>query len=113
MIGTMSSVMSSTIINVAVSDMSHYFRLGQDRMQWVASGFMVAQTVSMLTTPWLLSRFGWRATFFVVVPFCLASLYMARKFIPSSMSDDTALPTKPTLDWRGLGLGLGPWSRCA
>ena len=63
MVGTMASVMSSTIINVAVPDMSHYFGLGQERMQWVASGFMVAQTVSMLTTPWLLSRFGYRSTY--------------------------------------------------
>lgn len=63
MIGTMASIMSSTIINVAVPDMSHYFGLGQDRMQWVSSGFMVAMTVSMLTTPWLLSRFGYRRTY--------------------------------------------------
>jgi EmrB/QacA subfamily drug resistance transporter len=63
MIGTMASIMSSTIINVAVPDMSHYFGLGQDRMQWVSSGFMVAMTVSMLTTPWLLSRFGYRKTY--------------------------------------------------
>jgi hypothetical protein len=27
------------------------------------SGFMVAMTVSMLTTPWLLARFGYRATY--------------------------------------------------
>ncbi|MFZ3220051.1 MAG: MFS transporter [Rhodoferax sp.] len=63
MIGTMASVMSSTIINVAIPDMSLYFALGQHRMQWVSSGFMVAMTVSMLTTPWLLSRFGYRRTY--------------------------------------------------
>lgn len=63
MIGTMASVMSSTIINVAVPDMSRYFGLGQDRMQWVSSGFMVAMTVSMLTTPWLLARYGYRKTY--------------------------------------------------
>ncbi|MES2399401.1 MAG: MFS transporter, partial [Pseudomonadota bacterium] len=63
MIGTMASVMSSTIINVAIPDMSHHFVLGQDRAQWVTSGFMVAMTVSMLTTPWLLSRYGYRYTY--------------------------------------------------
>ena len=63
MIGTMASIMSSTIINVAVPDMSHYFILGQERAQWVASGFMVAMTVSMLTTPWLLARYGYRRTY--------------------------------------------------
>jgi EmrB/QacA subfamily drug resistance transporter len=63
MVGTMASIMSSTIVNVAIPDMSHYFALGQERAQWVTSGFMVATTVSMLTTPWLLSRYGYRATY--------------------------------------------------
>ena len=63
MVGTMASIMSSTIVNVAIPDMSHFFALGQECAQWVTSGFMVATTVSMLTTPWLLSRYGYRATY--------------------------------------------------
>ncbi len=63
MVGTMASVMSSTIMNVAIPDMSRHFTLGQERAQWVTSGFMVAMTVSMLTTPWLLGRFGYRRTY--------------------------------------------------
>ncbi|MFI5447922.1 DHA2 family efflux MFS transporter permease subunit [Polaromonas sp. UC242_47] len=63
MVGTMASIMSSTIVNVAIPDMSHHFTLGQGRAQWVTSGFMVAMTVSMLTTPWLLSRYGYRRTY--------------------------------------------------
>ncbi len=63
MVGTMASIMSSTIINVAIPDMSHHFTLGQERAQWVSSGFMAAMTVSMLTTPWLLARHGYRATY--------------------------------------------------
>ena len=51
MVGTMASIMSSTIVNVAIPDMSHHFALGQERAQWVSSGFMVAMTASMLTTP--------------------------------------------------------------
>ncbi len=193
MIGTVASIMSSTIINVAVPDMSRYFLLGQDRLQWVSSGFMVAMTVSMLVTPWLLSRygyrktysgaialllvggiagglssnfdlvlvarvaeglasgvvqpipaiiilrafdaneqgrasgifgmgvvlapaigpsvggllvdwFGWRATFFMVVPFCLASLYMARQFIPTAnlSASEPSADGKTSLDWLGL-----------
>jgi len=63
MVGTMASIMSSTIVNVAIPDMSQHFTLGQERAQWVSSGFMVAMTVSMLTTPWLLARYGYRATY--------------------------------------------------
>ena len=63
MVGTMASIMSSTVVNVAIPGMSHYFTLNQERAQWVSSGFMVAMTVSMLTTPWLLGRFGYRRTY--------------------------------------------------
>ena len=63
MVGVMASIMSSTIVNVAIPGMSHHFSLGQERAQWVSSGFMVAMTVSMLTTPWLLSRYGYRRTY--------------------------------------------------
>ena len=63
MVGSVASIMSSTIINVAVPDMSQHFAIGQERAQWVSSGFMVAMTVSMLTTPWLLARFGYRRTY--------------------------------------------------
>lgn len=63
MIGTMASVMSSTIVNVAVPDMSRVFTLGQERAQWMSGGFMAAMTVSMLLTPWLLARFGYRRAY--------------------------------------------------
>ena len=63
MLGSMAAVMSSTIMNVAIPDMSQHFTLGQSRVQWVSSGFMVAMTVSMLTTPWLLSRYGYRRVY--------------------------------------------------
>jgi len=63
MVGSIAAIMSSTIINVAVPDLSRHFLIGQERAQWVASGFMMAMTVSMLTTPWMLSRFGYRRTY--------------------------------------------------
>ena len=40
MIGTVASIMASTIINVAVPDMSRVFGLGQERAQWLSAGFM-------------------------------------------------------------------------
>jgi EmrB/QacA subfamily drug resistance transporter len=191
MVGTMAAIMSSTIINVAIPDMSHHFALGQERAQWVTSGFMAAMTVSMLTTPWLLARygyrrtyvgcmwllmaggvaggvandyplvlaarvaeglaagvvqpipaiiilrafqpheqgrasgifgmgvvlapalgpsiggllvdgFGWRSIFFMVVPFCIASLWLAHRFVPTSSPGGEAAKQGAGLDWRGL-----------
>ncbi|WP_354001665.1 DHA2 family efflux MFS transporter permease subunit [Caenimonas aquaedulcis] len=193
MVGTMASSMSSTIVNVAIPDISHYFTLGQERVQWVTSGFMIAMTVSMLTTPWLLGRFGyrktyagtmlllmgggllggfssrfdlvlvarfaeglaagvvqpipaivilrafeqreqgrasglfgmgvvlapalgpsiggllvdlfgWRSIFFLVVPFCLLSLWLAWKFVPDSAPGGVAAQRGNRLDWLGLAI---------
>ncbi len=67
MLGTIASVMASTIVNVALPDMSHVFTLGQERAQWLSAGFMAAVTVAMLTTPWLLGRYGYRHTYFAAV----------------------------------------------
>lgn len=196
MIGTMASIMSSTVVNVAIPDMSHTFTLGQDRAQWVSSAFMLASTSSMLTTPWLLERFGyrrtfaqatwllmlggivgglsqryewvllarvaeglaagvlqpipaiiilrafetheqgrasgyfgmgvvlapaigpsvggllveafgWRSVFLMVVPFCLASLYMAKRYVPITGPGGAQAQPEATLDWRGLALVSG------
>ena len=72
MIGTVASIMASTIVNVAVPDMSRVFGLGQDRAQWLSAGFMGAMTLSMLTTPWLLARYGYRHTYVGVVSLLMA-----------------------------------------
>jgi EmrB/QacA subfamily drug resistance transporter len=63
MVGTVAGIMSSTIINVAVPDMSGYFALKPSQAQWLSSSFMLSMTLSMLTTPWLLSRYGYRTTY--------------------------------------------------
>lgn len=67
MVGTIASLMSSTVVNVAIPDLSHHFNLGQERAQWVSSAFMAASTVAMLTTPWLLSRYGYRRTYIAML----------------------------------------------
>ena len=63
MLGTMASVMASTIVNVAVPDISRVFSLGQEKAQWLSAGFMAAMALSMPLTPWLLERHGYRRTY--------------------------------------------------
>jgi EmrB/QacA subfamily drug resistance transporter len=72
MIGSIASVMSSTIVNVAVPDLMRHFHIGQERAQWVAAGFMSAMTLSMLPTPWLLARYGYRHTYIGAVLLLMA-----------------------------------------
>lgn len=63
MLGTMAAIMSSTVVNVAIPDLSAHFALSPTTAQWVSSGFMVAMTASMLCTPWMLARYGYRRTY--------------------------------------------------
>jgi EmrB/QacA subfamily drug resistance transporter len=72
MIGTVASIMASTIVNVAVPDMARVFSLGQERAQWLSAGFMGSMTLSMLTTPWLLGRYGYRHAYIGAVSLLMA-----------------------------------------
>ena len=63
MVGMMAAILSSTVVYVAVPELSHQFNVGQERVQWVSSAFMIALTLAMLLTPWLLLRHGLRVTF--------------------------------------------------
>jgi MFS family permease len=53
----------------------------------------------------LVEHFGWRSIFFVVVPFCLAALWLARRYLPTTAPGGVPAGTscKP-LDTIGVGL---------
>ncbi|MGD9942612.1 MAG: MDR family MFS transporter [Burkholderiaceae bacterium] len=63
LLGMIAAVISSTIVNVGVPDMSRSFELGQERAQWIATGFMAPMTLALSLTPALLQRFGLRKTY--------------------------------------------------
>lgn len=66
-IGTVAGVLSTSSFNVAITALSRDFAIGQERAQWTMTGFMVAMTLSMLPTPWLLDRLGFRRLFLTAV----------------------------------------------
>ena len=46
---------------------------------------------------------GWRSIFYMVVPFCLASLWLARRYVPTNAPGGAAAnPQGAALDWPGL-----------
>ena len=63
MIGTISTILAATIINVAFPALMDEFHVGHDTLQWVAAGFLAATTATMLVTAWLTETFGERHTF--------------------------------------------------
>jgi EmrB/QacA subfamily drug resistance transporter len=68
--GNMAVLLCASIMNVAVPAISQEFGVGNDLVSWVTSCYMLAMTLSMLTTPWLLGRFGLR----MVLSACLLAL---------------------------------------
>jgi predicted MFS family arabinose efflux permease len=54
----------------------------------------------------LVDLFGWRSIFFMVVPLCLVSLWMAYRYVPVTAPGGVAANRQgASLDWRGLLLG--------
>lgn len=86
MIGTISTILAATIINVAFPALIAEFEVGHDTLQWVAAGFLAATTVTMLATAWLIETFGERRTFMGTMSlFLAASLLAAASWNPQSL----------------------------
>jgi EmrB/QacA subfamily drug resistance transporter len=63
MLGCVSTVLSATIVNVALPDIMGEFGMGQDKAQWLSTAFLAAMTATMLTMAWCLAAFGARASY--------------------------------------------------
>jgi len=77
MLGTISAVLTTTSVNVAIPDIMGAFGIGQDRAQWLSTGALAAMTVGMLLNAWLLTRFGQRRTFIGLLCIFVAALIVA------------------------------------
>lgn len=67
MTGNIALIFSSTIINVAIPQIMGAFGVGQDKAQWLSTGFMVTMTISMLLNAWTIATFGRRATYMIAM----------------------------------------------
>jgi MFS transporter, DHA2 family, multidrug resistance protein len=77
MLGTISAMLTTTTVNVAIPDIMGAFGIGQDRAQWLSTGALAAMTVGMLLNAWLISRYGQRRTFMWVLCIFVAALLVA------------------------------------
>jgi len=67
MIGNIALIFSSTIVNVAIPQIMGTFGVGQDKAQWLSTGFLVTMTVSMLLNSWATTTFGRRNTYMLAM----------------------------------------------
>src|SRR4051812_42049932 len=77
MLGTISAILTTTTVNVAIPDIMGTFGIGQDRAQWLSTGALAAMTVGMLLNAWLINRFGQRRTFIVALLIFVCALLAA------------------------------------
>jgi MFS transporter, DHA2 family, multidrug resistance protein len=86
MVGTISTILAATIVNVAFPALIREFHVGHDSLQWVATGFLAATTTTMLATSWLVDSFGQRDTFVATMAvFLVASLLGAVSWSTESL----------------------------
>lgn len=86
MVGTVSTILAATIVNVAFPAMIREFNIGHDSLQWVATGFLAATTTTMLASAWLVESFGQRRTFVAtMLVFLAASLLGAASWNTQSL----------------------------
>lgn len=77
MLGTISAVLTTTSVNVAIPDIMGAFGIGQDRAQWLSTGTLAAMTVGMLLNAWLMRSFGQRNTFIGALTVFIGALLLA------------------------------------
>lgn len=63
MLGSFSTVLTGTIINVAIPEVMGAFGIGQDQAQWLSTGFLAAGTVTMLLSAWAIEALGMRVAY--------------------------------------------------
>ncbi|WP_421991327.1 MDR family MFS transporter [Roseococcus sp.] len=61
--GTISCILSSTIVVVALPDIMGALGMGQEEGQLLSTGFLAANTAFMLVNAWAVDRFGFKFTY--------------------------------------------------
>ncbi|NKC16437.1 MAG: DHA2 family efflux MFS transporter permease subunit [Gammaproteobacteria bacterium] len=89
---SISTVLSATIVNVAVPQVMGSFGIGLDRVQWMATAFLATMTVSQLLCAWLLDCLGTRSTF----------VYMLMLFVAGALLGAAA----PNIEIMALGRAM-------
>ena len=99
MMASISTVLSATIVNVAVPHVMGTFGIGLDQVQWMSTAFLAAMTVSQLLSAWVLERLGTRYTFV-----CMLLLFVVGALLGSNSVNIEMLALGRTL--QGLAAGV-------
>ena len=77
LLGAMSTVLSATMVNVAVPSIMGAFGVGQDLAQWAATAFLATMVASQLLNSWAVQAFGQRNSFCIALVIFAAGALIA------------------------------------
>ncbi|MFT6557292.1 DHA2 family efflux MFS transporter permease subunit [Sneathiella sp.] len=98
-IGLLTTIFSSTMITVALTDIMSAFDITQGSVQWMATGFLCASSVAMLTTSWFMRTLGARLTFMIA-----SSLFIVGSFMGWLSPNFETLVAARILQGAGAGI---------
>lgn len=75
LLGSMSMVLSATMVNVAIPSIMGAYGVGQNLAQWAATAFLTTMVASQLLNAWMVGAFGQRVVFsFALLVFCAGAV---------------------------------------
>ena len=73
MIAMLATMLTATIVNIAIPQIMGSFGIGQDQAQWLSTANLAASTVGMLTTFWVVQFWGMRKMITVTMTIFMVS----------------------------------------
>lgn len=67
MIGTFMAVLDATIVNVALAKIMTTFGVDVEKVEWIATAYMLAFAVLLPTSSWIADRFGHKRTYVIAL----------------------------------------------
>jgi len=73
MIAMLATMLTATIVNIAIPQIMGSFGIGQDQAQWLSTANLAASTIGMLTTFWVVQFWGMRKMLAVTMSIFMVS----------------------------------------
>src|SRR5205085_1711676 len=64
-LGTFMAILDNTVVNVALPTLERFFKVDLHQIQWVVTGYMLAQAAVIPLSGWLFDRFGAKRIYLV------------------------------------------------
>ncbi|TNE37268.1 MAG: DHA2 family efflux MFS transporter permease subunit [Alphaproteobacteria bacterium] len=97
--GLLASIFSSTMVNVALTNIMASYHITQGSVQWMSTAYLSASTVCMLSSAWLMHNYGARPAFMLAT-----SLFFSGCMIGQFAPDFGLLVFARVLQGSGAGI---------